>query len=668
MDILNLVSRSQAIVVETEDGYNTADRIGNLFKDISVKVIEMAVSVKDFGAIGNGIVDDSISINNAITDVSNLGGGVLKIPKGTYNMGGSGRLFLKSNVSIVGEPGTVIDFSQRTTFATVHVPLITAFGTIEKNSVIITEPLTENASTYGNILSFNTSEFADGNMILLYREAKYYNAGTNTRYGELCIIKKIINGSSAELSNGLIYDYPVSDGAAVQLVYAPIENVTISGIKFIGKGNNVVNGVWGQADHGFQSRWAKNITVESCTFTNIQRMTCMFIHTWNFKAHKNIINFNPLFNDAQIQYGIYYGNGTCYGDVFKNDIINGKHAIVDGFIDSGTANELKGGITHHINVHHNNGIGQWSASISEHWNSSFYMDYHNNHLVGVKYGIDLRNSKVKCNDNTIICSNITVVGETITYGIAIKESLAEAEICRNKIYGASYGIVDNDLFGDSPVVNNDILIQGNYFKDIGTIGVRLYDTHNINRKENIRITSNIFRNCVMAISMYGHFTGKIDGNELYDITGNSAIWLRGVVNFSLENNRMTRVKTPILIQDGVSGGTPLVSNNVLVKNNHYWDFTGHITNNATGVVVIRDNLNYITENKGTATVVAGATYITINHGLSITPDASKISVTPTNNMNSATKFWVSHITSTQFRINTNVDPTGTGATFAWQIN
>lgn len=71
---------------------------------------------------------------------------------------------------------------------------------------------------------------------------------------------------------------------------------------------------------------------------------------------------------------------------------------------------------------------------------------------------------------------------------------------------------------------------------------------------------------------------------------------------------------------------------------------------------------------GNATVAIGTTSVVVNHGLSVSPLASKIKILPTNSMGNATKFWVSGITSTQFTINVNADPATIGATFAWSID
>lgn len=84
---------------------------------------------------------------------------------------------------------------------------------------------------------------------------------------------------------------------------------------------------------------------------------------------------------------------------------------------------------------------------------------------------------------------------------------------------------------------------------------------------------------------------------------------------------------------------------------------------------IRKSLRgYVTENKGTATVADDATSVDVTHGLSKTPVAQDIVVTPTNNLGDASFYWISDVGATTFRINIDSDPGVSTATFAWQIN
>jgi parallel beta-helix repeat protein len=83
--------------------------------------------------------------------------------------------------------------------------------------------------------------------------------------------------------------------------------------------------------------------------------------------------------------------------------------------------------------------------------------------------------------------------------------------------------------------------------------------------------------------------------------------------------------------------------------------------------IVRDNIGYVSENKGTASVLTGTTSIAVTHGLSFTPALTQISVTPTTTLGSATEFWISNPTSTQFTINVDVNPAGT-ASFVWRAS
>lgn len=58
-------------------------------------------NVMDFGAVGNGIVNDTAAIQNAIAYVNSLGGGLVIIPTGNYLI--TQKLILYKNISIRGE-------------------------------------------------------------------------------------------------------------------------------------------------------------------------------------------------------------------------------------------------------------------------------------------------------------------------------------------------------------------------------------------------------------------------------------------------------------------------------------------------------------------------------------------------------------------------------------
>lgn len=108
------------------------------------------------------------------------------------------------------------------------------------------------------------------------------------------------------------------------------------------------------------------------------------------------------------------------------------------------------------------------------------------------------------------------------------------------------------------------------------------------------------------------------------------------------------------------------SDNIRVIGNDFGD-TVVIAASTTNKFV-RNNRGYVTENKGTAIVPNGSTTVVVNHGLSVTPTAGDVSVTPTNSMGAAAKYFVGSYTATQFTITVNADPGATTASFAWSAS
>jgi hypothetical protein len=82
---INLFSKA----FKSSDGIRSADIITN---------------VKNFGAVGNGITDDSTSIQNAIDHTASIGGGTVLFPNGTYLV--KNNIILRNKVNLLGFKGS----------------------------------------------------------------------------------------------------------------------------------------------------------------------------------------------------------------------------------------------------------------------------------------------------------------------------------------------------------------------------------------------------------------------------------------------------------------------------------------------------------------------------------------------------------------------------------
>lgn len=70
----------------------------------SIRSADTITNVKNFGAVGNGTIDDSTSIQNAIDHTASIGGGTVFLPNGTYLV--KNNIILRNKVSLLGLKGS----------------------------------------------------------------------------------------------------------------------------------------------------------------------------------------------------------------------------------------------------------------------------------------------------------------------------------------------------------------------------------------------------------------------------------------------------------------------------------------------------------------------------------------------------------------------------------
>lgn len=251
---------------------------------------------------------------------------------------------------------------------------------------------------------------------------------------------------------------------------------------------------------------------------------------------------------------------------------------------------------------------------------------------------------------------------------------------------ACFGIVD---VGANTYYPRDITIRGvTGYASTGT-GAN-FPPIQIAARTGVRLSDVVLRTVAadMGVAVLGEGSSDpltnvtISGVQVYDVNGSAAntrggIRLNNVQDFSVIGCDFGDIASTIGVRVlGGDGG--------IVANNHYdaaqvvripsGESNANILvigNRGTSLfmdpaaVTPRDNIGYVTETNGTATVANGATTSVVTHGLAQTPALQDISITPTNSMGNSTKFFISTPTSTQFTINVDVDPGATTATFVW---
>ena len=94
VNVTSLVNTNSSQLVYNQGGAGAQDRsVQSRLRDF--------VSVKDFGAVGDGVTDDTAAVQAAIDAVRAAGGGTVLLPAGSYVC--SSQIILKQGVNLVGE-------------------------------------------------------------------------------------------------------------------------------------------------------------------------------------------------------------------------------------------------------------------------------------------------------------------------------------------------------------------------------------------------------------------------------------------------------------------------------------------------------------------------------------------------------------------------------------
>lgn len=191
---------------------------GTFWRSFSVNPSGEASNTVDFyGAVGDGTTDDTTAFTNAVTAISEQGGGVLIIPAGRYALT---TVSIPSNVWVVGE-----GLPQIVSLNTVGGASLFTFSGITVSSTT----LDSNGSPGDSTLSVvSTTAFTSGDYVLVYDDT--YLNGIVGRNQEIAKIKSK-TASILTLTSPLEGTYTVSQTATVVKVIA-CSGAAVIGVSF----------------------------------------------------------------------------------------------------------------------------------------------------------------------------------------------------------------------------------------------------------------------------------------------------------------------------------------------------------------------------------------------------------------------------------------------------
>ncbi|MGD9724362.1 MAG: right-handed parallel beta-helix repeat-containing protein, partial [Pirellulales bacterium] len=171
------------------------------------------------------------------------------------------------------------------------------------------------------------------------------------------------------------------------------------------------------------------------------------------------------------------------------------------------------------------------------------------------------------------------------------------------------------------------------------------------------IGCNIGYNSTLSYGTYsGIYVGvNVDGGLIQGCT-------IGLISYSAWSTVVDPMAWGIAIDTGAK--------NLIIKDNDLRgnDLGGIFNGSSETTNIIRDNLGYVTRNKGNATIASGSTTAVVAHGLDFTPTAADFVINfREQGTNDYGRFWIDTFTATEFTLNVTSDPGASNLDFSWSV-
>ena len=529
-------------------GFRQSNSSGNLTGSVGRTVhqkLQEVVSVKDFGAVGDGVADDSPAVQAAINAVG-ANSGTLVFPPGVYKMGAQINL-TNSNVSLVGEKDAVIDFSNFTTvnptngFGSNIVLCFNAQG--PGQSLTETSLLTVSADTGDySVTVANSSLFAADAWVQITSNALVDSgSAVIVKQAEVLRVRSVV-GNVVNFTTPLLNNYTVANAAKITVVNY-IENVSFNNLTFKGKNQSAL------IQEGLRLNWCQNFDVTNCKFIGFDFMGVNIANSIIGDVNNNYCYgtlYVPFIGNSF--YGINIYHSTQWLTVRANKGERVRHLVTS----SGTSLQIGEPYFISITGNHtwdNMGGGGGASFAYENHGFGRYMIWSDNTADGCYAGINIERG-----DN-IVTSNYF---RNIRYaGIIIGDNVT--------------GPIDN-----LHITDNTISFLTNDLFTTGRAGVQFTNAAGQTRK-NVRISNNkieYFTSTDVAWVSNGILvrgdasSGKgiiIDGNTIYTPTNNflnhSAITV-DINDVVVSNNIIFNYPRAITVDTEGDGG--IVVNNTIV--------------------------------------------------------------------------------------------------------
>ena len=463
----NLSNTTNPLLGDNLVGFRQSNASGNLTNAVGRTVhskLQESISFRDFGAVGNGVANDTVAIQAAVASAN---GKVIDGENLTYKIIAT-ITGITSNTVI---QNAIFNFSEQPNGVGIDIGFNIAG--VKSTGVALTANtlVLSSAVTVGN-----TSGFAPDDLVFL-SSTKIWDALQGVVYGQYGRVKSIASSTQIDLYEPVQLSFNTAQNALIAKI-TPVQNVVFRNCQFIGA-NNLT-----QTQIAIYVQYGENCRVEGSSFKYFDYTALGF-----FRCYKSIADKVSVFGarNAGNAYGI-----AIWGGSYACTVVNGFGEDTRHFVTIGDND----GINMHTVVSGCNVVSSKDAGLDSH-SASMFTTFNNNiiSMSSDRAGTSNHDGLIIQGAHGIITGN-TVIGVKGT-GISYNVLIADGTSTTVKIIGNT--IVMDDQGYLSPTTTG-----------IKAIYVYSDDVHGPDNIDSIQISNNSFSGGQDALNAIEHVVIRID--------------------------------------------------------------------------------------------------------------------------------------------------------------
>lgn len=280
-------------------GFRQSNSSGNLPGSVGRTVhqkLQEIVSLKDFGAVGDGVANDAAAIQAAVTAMAS--GGTIDGQGLTYRVDAT-ITGVASNTTI---QNATFNFSQQPNTGSIDR------GFNISGSIGAGVSLTANTAVDSATVTVgNTSGFVADDLVFLASN-KVWDAAQSVTYGQYARVKTVNSATQLSLYEPVHLAFNTVNLATISKI-TPVKNAAFYNVRFIGA-NNLT-----QVQNAVYIQYGENCRVESCRFEYFDYTALGF-----FRCYKSIADKVSVFaaRNAGTAYGV-----AIWGGCYACSVVNG---------------------------------------------------------------------------------------------------------------------------------------------------------------------------------------------------------------------------------------------------------------------------------------------------------------------------------------------------------